>query len=106
MQTVLALMHGGGVATPDEAGGARISAIIDAFYGGVSGPQAIADIIFGAVVPSGRMPITIYDPTEPMQPLSDYDMTAGYAFSFSVCCQRLRPVFIYLPTRTAGRRVA
>ena len=33
--------------------------------------------VFGAFVPGGRMPITIYDPSEPMQPMTDYDMTSG-----------------------------
>ena len=42
---VLVLMHGGGVATPEEASEDRIGAILDAFYGGVYGPQAIADVV-------------------------------------------------------------
>jgi hypothetical protein len=32
-----------GVATPSEAADNRVGAIVDAFYGGVFGPQAVAD---------------------------------------------------------------
>jgi beta-glucosidase len=80
--------------------GGRSGAILDTFYGGPVGPLAIVDTMFGQSVPGGRvrwcvvnclavlcsllsfspyvqMPITIYDPTEPMQPISDYNMTSG-----------------------------
>ncbi len=74
---VLVLMHGGGVAIPSEAASARVGAILDTFYGGPLGPQAIVETLFGDVVPGGRMPITVYDPSEPMEDMTNYDMTAG-----------------------------
>ncbi len=50
------------------------SAVLQFFYGGSRGGEAIADIIFGRVSPSGRLPVTFYRSTEDLPPFEDYSM--------------------------------
>jgi len=56
--TVVVLIHGGALAI--EWIKDNVPAIVDAFYPGEMGGDAIASILFGAVSPSGRLPVTIY----------------------------------------------
>ena len=56
---VVVLVHGGMLAVADIAAGA--TAIIDALYpGAAGGGLAVADALFGAFSPSGKMPYTTY----------------------------------------------
>ncbi len=50
------------------------SAVLQFFYGGSRGGEAMADIIFGKVSPSGRLPVTFYRSTEDLPPFEDYSM--------------------------------
>ena len=49
-------------------------AIIQCFYPGAMGGLALADIIFGEVSPSGRLPVTFYETTDDLPDFSDYSM--------------------------------
>ncbi len=49
-------------------------AVIQFFYGGADGGNALADIIFGKVNPSGRLPVTFYRSTDELPPFEDYSM--------------------------------
>jgi len=49
-------------------------AIIQCFYPGAMGGLALADIIFGEVSPSGRLPVTFYETTDNLPDFSDYSM--------------------------------
>jgi len=53
--TVVVLQTGGPVSMPwlGQAG-----AVVEAWYSGAKGGEAIADVLFGAVSPSGRLPMT------------------------------------------------
>ena len=53
--TVVVLETGGPVLMPWRD---RVSAILEAWYPGSGGADAVADILFGAVNPSGRLPVT------------------------------------------------
>lgn len=49
-------------------------AILQAWYGGESGGQAIADILFGDYNPSGKLPLTFYKDTTQLADFEDYSM--------------------------------
>ena len=50
------------------------NAILQAWYGGESGGQAVADILFGDYNPSGKLPITFYKDTTQLPAFEDYTM--------------------------------
>ena len=56
--TVLVLMNG--AAVPLGPLKDQIPAIVEAFYPGEVGSQAIAEVLFGDYNPSGKLPITVY----------------------------------------------
>jgi beta-glucosidase len=49
-------------------------AILQAWYGGESGGQAVADILFGEFNPSGKLPITFYKSIKQLSDFEDYSM--------------------------------
>jgi beta-glucosidase len=49
-------------------------AILQAWYGGESGGQAVADVLFGEYNPSGKLPITFYRDTTQLADFEDYSM--------------------------------
>lgn len=49
-------------------------AILQCFYPGAMGGLAVADIIFGEVSPSGRLPVTFYESTSDLPDFEDYSM--------------------------------
>ena len=49
-------------------------AILQAWYGGESGGQAIADVLFGDYNPSGKLPITFYKSIDHLPDFEDYSM--------------------------------
>lgn len=70
--TVLVLMNGGALAFNWEA--AKLPAILEAWYPGQEGGKAIAEIIFGDVNPSGRLPVTFYKSVSQLPAFEDYSM--------------------------------
>ncbi|MCL2633460.1 MAG: glycoside hydrolase family 3 C-terminal domain-containing protein [Oscillospiraceae bacterium] len=53
---------------------AHCNAVIQCFYPGAEGGQALADVIFGNVSPSGKLPVTFYKSTDDLPPFEDYSM--------------------------------
>jgi len=49
-------------------------AILQAWYSGESGGQAVADVLFGDYNPSGKLPITFYKDTTQLADFEDYSM--------------------------------
>lgn len=50
------------------------NAVLQVFYPGAMGGDAVADIVFGNVSPSGRLPVTFYESTDDLPPFEDYSM--------------------------------
>lgn len=49
-------------------------AILQAWYGGESGGQAVADVLFGEYNPSGKLPVTFYRDSTQLADFEDYSM--------------------------------
>ncbi len=49
-------------------------AILQAWYGGESGGQAVADVLFGDFNPSGKLPVTFYKSIQQLPDFEDYSM--------------------------------
>ena len=50
------------------------AAIVQAWYPGARGGKVVADILMGAISPSGKLPVTFYNDTEELPPFEDYSM--------------------------------
>jgi beta-glucosidase len=67
---ILVLTGGSPIAFPEDIA----DAIIFAWYPGEQGGEAAANIIFGDINPSGRLPITFPASTDQLPPYEDYSM--------------------------------
>ena len=50
------------------------AAVLQCFYPGAEGGHALADILFGKVSPSGRLPVTFYKSADDLPDFTDYSM--------------------------------
>ncbi|WP_200956098.1 glycoside hydrolase family 3 C-terminal domain-containing protein [Pelomonas sp. Root1444] len=60
---------------------ANAAAVIQAWYPGEGGGQAIAQVLAGAANPAGRLPVTFYKSADDLPPFDDYRM-AGRTYRF------------------------
>jgi len=70
--TVLVLLNGSALAVNWAA--EHIPAIVEAWYPGQAGGDALADVLFGNYNPAGRLPVTFYKSAEDLPPFEDYQM--------------------------------
>ena len=81
-RTVVVLMGGGAILT--SAWDQLAPALMLLWYPGEQGGHALAEVLFGAVSPSGRLPFSIprhpaqLPPFEPRAPVVTYDLWHGY----------------------------
>ncbi len=69
---VLVLLNGSAVAV--NWARAHVPAIVEAWYPGQAGGDALADVLFGDYNPAGRLPVTFYQSAEQLPPFTDYSM--------------------------------
>ena len=70
---ILVNCSGSPMAMPWEA--EHLPAILQAWYPGEQGGRAVAEILFGDVNPSGRLPLTFYASTADLPSFTDYSMS-------------------------------
>ena len=70
--TVFVMMTGSALAIPWEA--KNVPAILNAWYGGQYGGEAIADVLLGDYNPSGKLPVTFYAQDSDLPDFESYDM--------------------------------
>jgi len=69
---IIVLVNGGPIALAGTEKYAK--AILETWYNGELGGQALAEVLFGDVNPGGKLPQTFYASTEQLPPMSDYDI--------------------------------
>lgn len=109
---VVVLMSGSAVAmnwATQNAG-----ALLEAWYPGEAGGQAVADVLTGTFNPSGRLPVTFYKSDAQLPPFTDYSMknrtyryftgTPLYPFGYGLSYSRFRYSQLHLSAAsvTAG----
>jgi beta-glucosidase len=102
---VLVLLNGSALAINWAA--EHLPAIIEAWYPGQEGGNAIADVLFGDYNPSGRLPVTFYKSADQLPPFKDYRMTGRtyryftgepvYPFGFGLSYTSFRYSHLRLP---------
>ena len=70
---VMVNCSGSAIALPWED--EHLPAILQAWYPGECGGQAVAEVLFGDVNPSGHLPVTFYRATADLPAFTDYSMT-------------------------------
>ena len=79
-RTVVVLMNGGPVAV--KWAKENVPAVLDMFYAGEEGGNAIADVLFGDCNPGGRLPYTVYESVAQVPPMTEYDITKGFTYMY------------------------
>ena len=69
---VLVLMSGSALSVNWEA--ANLPSIVQSWYPGEEGGNAIADVLFGDYNPAGRLPVTFYKSVKQLPPFEEYAM--------------------------------
>lgn len=60
----------------------NIPAIVESWYGGEYGGQAVADVLFGNCNPSGKLPLTFYKGVEQLPAFDDYQVSNGRTYKY------------------------
>jgi len=79
-KTIVVLLNAGPLTIPWVK--EHIPAILEAWWNGVEGGDAIADVIFGDYNPAGRLPLTVYASERQVPPQDEYDITKGFTYMY------------------------
>ncbi len=84
---IVVLENGSALSIPWVAENA--AAILEVWYPGERGGTAIADLLFGKVSPSGRLPLAFPKRTQDLPPFDDYEMTHGRTYMY----RKIQPLY-------------
>ncbi|MBC8876281.1 MAG: glycoside hydrolase family 3 C-terminal domain-containing protein [Planctomycetes bacterium] len=79
-RTVVVLLNAGPLAIPWVK--ENVPAMLEAWWCGEEGGNAIADVIFGDVNPGGRLPYTVYESDDQVPPQDEYDISQGFTYMY------------------------
>jgi beta-glucosidase len=79
-RTIVVLMNAGPLTIPYIKENAP--AILEAWWQGEQGGNAIADALFGNINPGGKMPLTVYASAEQVPSQDEYDVTKGFTYMY------------------------
>jgi beta-glucosidase len=79
-RTIVVLMNAGPLTIPYIKENAP--AILEAWWPGEQGGNAIADALFGNINPGGKMPLTVYASAEQVPSQDEYDVTKGFTYMY------------------------
>lgn len=79
-RTIVVELNAGPLAIPEIK--ERAPAIIEAWWAGEEGGNAIADVIFGNINPGGKLPLTVYASADQVPPVDEYDVTKGFTYMY------------------------
>lgn len=95
-----------------------MEAIVYVWYPGQEGGKAVADVLFGDAVPSGKLPLTFPKSLEQLPPFEDYDMTGRtyryandeplypFGFGLSYTCFTYSDLTLDMTTIRAGESLS
>lgn len=79
-RTIVVLLNAGPLTIPDVK--EKAPAILEAWWGGEQGGNAIADAIFGNINPGGKLPFTVYASESQVPSQNEYDVTKGFTYMY------------------------
>ena len=79
-RSIVVEMNAGPLTIPDIK--EKAPAILEAWWLGEEGGNAIADVIFGNVNPGGKLPLTVYASEEQVPSVDEYDVTKGFTYMY------------------------
>ena len=93
----------------------HVPAIVDAWYPGEAGGDALADVLFGDYNPAGRLPVTFYKSADQLPPFTDYGMQGRtyrfftgeplYPFGYGLSYTRFSYSGLTVPAARTGQPV-
>ncbi len=79
-RTVVVMQNGSALAV--NWANDNVPAIVETWYNGEEGGNALADVLFGDYNPAGRLPLTFYQSAEQLPSISDYDIRKGRTYMY------------------------